>query len=210
MMIRSSSIAMLLLCVVCSYCGKDFVTLGRHSWRCKQRVNQAEQSGSENPTARKVPVVNSPTVVIESRTVVKCCCGKICKGTRGLKMHQRSCRVIHGLNSELCSDIEEQAADNSTDGVLTVGEANNTNLAENDTSPVLKKGINLPKRDSEWSTANEYFKSALLLTGPIKSQELNTSIQALNDVIYSYFADTFGHTETTPDKRVINKYKDYR
>ncbi len=74
---------------------------------------------------------------------------------------------------------------------------------------MLKKGINLPKRDSEWSTANEYFKSTLLLNGPIKSQELNTSTQALNDVIYNNFADTFGHTETIPDKRVINKYKDY-
>ena len=159
---------MLLLCVVCSFCGKDFVTLGRHSWPCKQRVNQVEQSGSGNPT-REVPVVNSPAVVIESHTVVKCCCGKICKGTRGLKMHQRSCRVIHGLNNELCADLEEQTADNNTEGVLSDDEvATNLSTTENDTIPVLKKGINLPKRDSEWSTANEYFKSCLLLNGPIK------------------------------------------
>jgi predicted amidophosphoribosyltransferase len=63
-MIRSSCIAMLLVCAVCSFCGKDFVTLGRHSWRCKQRVNQEEQSDSESPITREVPVVNSPTVVI--------------------------------------------------------------------------------------------------------------------------------------------------
>ncbi len=32
---------------------------------------------------------------------VKCCCGKVCKGARGLKMHQRSCRVIDDLEDEL-------------------------------------------------------------------------------------------------------------
>ncbi|CAB4043481.1 Hypothetical predicted protein, partial [Paramuricea clavata] len=141
-MIRSSFIAMLLMCVVCSFCGKDFVTLGRHSWRCKQRVDQAEQSDSESPITREVPVVNSPTVVISSRTVVKCCCGKICKGTRGLKMHQRSCRVIHGLNNELCTDLEEQNEDDNTEGVLADDEVTNLTTAENETSPVqavLKK-----------------------------------------------------------------------
>ena len=40
-------------------------------------------------------------------------------------------------------------------------------------------------------------------------QELNTSIQVLNDTIYTYFADSFGHTETIPDESLINKYKDH-
>ncbi len=31
----------------------------------------------------------------------------------------------------------------------------------------------------------------------------------INDVICNYFVDTFGHTETIPDERVKNKYKDY-
>ena len=58
--------------------------------------------------ANQAPVMNSPNIVISRRSVIKCCCGKICKGARGLKMHQRSCRVIHGLNDELYNDIEEQ------------------------------------------------------------------------------------------------------
>jgi hypothetical protein len=124
-------------------------------------------------------------------------------------MHQRSCRVIHGLNNELCADLEEQNADDNTEGVLADDEVTNLTTAENETSPVLKKGIKLPKRDSEWSTANEHFKSALLLNGPIKSQDLNTSIQVLNDAIYNYFADNFGQTETIPDKNLINKYEDH-
>ena len=153
--------------------------------------------------------MNSPAVVISKRTVIKCCCGKICKGNRGLKMHQRSCRVIQGLNNELCADLEEQITDNNTD--TAVDEELNTisNRVNIEEIPVLKKGINLPKRDSEWSTANEYFKSALLLNGPIMPQELNTSIQVLNDTIYTYFADNFGNTETIPDESLINKYKDH-
>ncbi|CAB4005389.1 Hypothetical predicted protein, partial [Paramuricea clavata] len=90
-------------------------------------------------------------------------------------MHQRSCHVIHGLNNELCADLEEQNADDNTEGVLADDEvATNLTTTENETSPVLKKGIKLPKRDSEWSTANEHSKSALPLNGPIKSQDLNT------------------------------------
>ena len=40
-------------------------------------------------------------------------------------------------------------------------------------------------------------------------QELNTSIQVLNDTIYTYFAYNFGNTETIPDESLINKYKDH-
>ena len=111
-MIRSSFIAMLLTCVVCSFCGQDFITLGRHSWRCKQRINPAEQDHPHSST-RDMPVMQSPNVPVSCRTVVKCCCGKICKGARGLKMHQRSCQVIHGLNYELCKDLEEQITEDN-------------------------------------------------------------------------------------------------
>ena len=83
-------------------------------------------------------------------------------------MHQRSCHVIHGLNNELCADLEENIEDNHTE-ILTDDNANTSlNIVENETFPVLKKGINLPKKDSEWETANGYFKSALFLNGPMK------------------------------------------
>ena len=115
-MIRSSFIAILLLFVVCAFCGQDFVALSRHSWCCKQRINQPEQ---ENPgaTPRPVPVIQSPNVSLSSRMVVKCC-GKICKGARGLKMHQRSWQVIHSLNDELCADLEEPITNDNTNNIL--------------------------------------------------------------------------------------------
>ncbi|CAB4005396.1 Hypothetical predicted protein, partial [Paramuricea clavata] len=124
---------------------ENFVALGRHSWRCKQRINQAERDPLD-ATTRQVPVMQSPNAPVSSRTVVKCCCGKIC----GLKMHQRSCQVIHGLNDELCADLEEQiTTDNSENISENEHNGNDINTVNYDSFPELKKGINLPKNDSE-------------------------------------------------------------
>ena len=38
-MIRSYIIVLFALFTDYSFCGKDFVALGRHQWRCKQRVH---------------------------------------------------------------------------------------------------------------------------------------------------------------------------
>ena len=32
--------------------------------------------------------------------VIKCGCGKMCKGVKGLKMYQRRCRVLEGLSED--------------------------------------------------------------------------------------------------------------
>ena len=82
---------MLAICAVCWFCGKEFIMLGRHTWRCKERLNQ---NPSVN-TVNQIPVMHSP-IRISNTNDIKCCCSKSCKGTRGLKMHQRSCRLIHG------------------------------------------------------------------------------------------------------------------
>jgi hypothetical protein len=209
-MIRSNFILMLLVCVVCSFCGKDFVTLGRHSWRCKQRVHHAEQDHSADNTGNQTPAMNSPNVVISSRNVIKCCCGKMCKGARGLKMHQRSCRVIQGLNTELCTDIEEQN-NFDTENIPEMDQSiqNEASTSDNQNIPDLNKGIKLPKSTLQWSTANDYFKSALQSNQPITSQDLDSNIKLLNNIVYEYFAKNFGHTDSTPDNSLVNKYKDY-
>ena len=208
-MIRSSFVALLLATVVCSFCDQDFVKLGRHSWRCKQRINRAEQA-QPDATTRSVPVMQSPNVPVSSRTVVKCCCGKICKGARGLKIHQRSCQVVHGLNDELRADLEEQIRTNNTEHVLENDNSeSNIDTVSNTSFPELKKGINLPKNDSEWLKANDYFKCALQLDDPIRLQDANSKVKSLNGIIYNYFADNFGHTETVPDKDIVAKYKEY-
>ena len=74
----------------------------------------------------------------------------------------------------------------------------------------VKKGVKLPKNDKEWLTANEYFKCALQLDYPIKSQDTNLKkINHLTSTIYNYFADNYGYNETLPNKDMVIKYKEY-
>ncbi|CAB3994937.1 Hypothetical predicted protein [Paramuricea clavata] len=125
-------------------------------------------------------------------------------------MHQRSCQVIHGLNDELCADLEEQiTTDNSKNISENEHNGNDINTVNYESFPELKKDINLPKNDSEWSTANDYFNYALQPNDPITFQDLNSKIKLLNDAIYNYFANNYGHTETVPDKNMVAKYKEY-
>ena len=214
-MIRSSFVCLLLSCVICSFCGKDFVTLGRHQWRCKEKIDDPNLFvNSNNPTADGIsvePVISSPTTSVAKKTGIKCCCGKICKGTRGIKMHQRSCRVILGLNSELLEDLFEQAESNNVDSedVDDVRHAENLNSNEHDEYPKLRRGINIPKTNSEWLTANEYFKFSIISDSPIKCQDLNASINLLNTTIYNYFAENFGYVERLPDDSLYDKYDNY-
>ena len=153
--------------------------------------------------------MQSPNVPVLSRTVVKCCCGKICKGARGFKMHQRSCQMIHGLNDELCADLEEQiTANNTEDTPDNDNNGSNIDTVNDGRFPELKKGIKLPKNDSELLTANDYFKCALQLSDPITLQDTNSKIKLLNNTIYNYFEDNFGHAVTVPDNDMVAKYKD--
>ena len=66
--------------VVCSYCGKDFESIGRHRWRCKHRLeNSTGPDGCINITQERDSGI---TAVCK---IIKCNCGKECKGVRGSK-----------------------------------------------------------------------------------------------------------------------------
>ena len=70
----------LLAGVVCSFCEKDFVSLGRHAWRCKQRIHRVER---HNDGEKQLPNDHDPVADTASRVCfTKCCCGKLCKGNR--------------------------------------------------------------------------------------------------------------------------------
>jgi len=83
----------MLFYVVCCYCRKDFTALGRHQWRCRKRM--PVNSGPNTTINTTLPNDKDPADVVE---LIKCCCGKACKGVKGLKMHQRRCRVLEGLD----------------------------------------------------------------------------------------------------------------
>ena len=48
----------------------------------------------------------------------------------------------------------------------------------------IKKGINLPKSEEQWLTANQYFKSVLSLNPPSTVQNLSSRTKLLNDNVY--------------------------
>ena len=74
---------------------------------------------------------------------IQCTCGKEVNSHAGLKRHQRSCRVIMGLNYKLNyalqEDNEEIFGDQSESTV-------NVNLTED---TIIKQGIKLPKSESK-------------------------------------------------------------
>ena len=139
-------ISIFILLAVCSYCGVNFESLGRHVWRCKQKLNDRNEShNNENndqqasqPPEHNISEVSNP---INSNSTVKCCCGKTCAGLRSLKMHQRSCRVLGGIERELTYHIENETNESDvTDG----------NIANPLSSlPNIKKGVQLPKNDNQ-------------------------------------------------------------
>ena len=133
---------------------------------------------------------------------VTCCCGKDCKGLRGLKMHQRNCRASKDLHGETFEVMQENMSEHS----------DHTIDFEVDTQyeremPNIKRGIKLPKSDEQWSTAKLFFLNALPISG-IKSLNLNESIQLLNATIYTYFEETFGYSDEVYNEELIDKYKD--
>ena len=94
-MFRLRLLWFLLFYVVCSYCGRDFTALGRHQWRCKKRM--PINYGPNAKINTTIVDENDAAHIVET---VKCCCGKSCKGVKGLKMHQRRCRILEGLSED--------------------------------------------------------------------------------------------------------------
>jgi len=113
MMIRSSLLAIFLVFVICSFCGRDFVSLGRHSWRCKRRVVEGQEP--RNTVNQSINILQEDQAPITINEGIKCCCGKVCKGIRGLKMHQQGCIVLEGLASNVYDEMEEDSDSNNLD-----------------------------------------------------------------------------------------------
>ena len=205
-MIRASLLALFSTLIICGFCGKEFESLGRHSWRCKSKVGNERES-----TLNVNPAMEMPTQMclpVKSCKAVKCCCGKVCKGARGLKMHQRSCRIIDDLEDELQQQITEALNDdNHEDNTDPVNpEISPLNTQEN--FPDLKRGIKLPKSPLQWSTANDFFKLTFP-NHPITPDDLNNNINTMVTVVYNYFSGNFGHVDNNCSVEFERKYQTF-
>ena len=130
---------------------------------------------------------------------LKCICGKVCKGLRGLRGHQRSCRSIKHMSDELSRDDMQ----NVTGNVVR----SSTLLDEN---PVVKPGIKLPKTQQEWELANTYLQSKLS-TIDVSEMGVTYALDELNKVTYEYFRETCGlvNNKDKITKELKDAYKDH-
>ena len=77
---------LLLAFAVFEFCGKDFESINWHKWGCKLTSNN-----TVNPE-----IINNR--LIANIEYISCSCGKQCKGLRGSKAHQRSCRANKSMS----------------------------------------------------------------------------------------------------------------
>ena len=90
-MLQSRYIWMLAIYIICTYCRKDFQSLGRHSWHCKEKVNTCRPKQAINV------IQESDSQSSVDTQLLQCIYGKEYKGVKGFKMHQRLCRVIEDM-----------------------------------------------------------------------------------------------------------------
>ena len=205
-MIRASLLALFSTLIICGFCGKEFESLGRHSWRCKSKVGNERES-----TVNVNPVMEMPTQLplpVKSCKAIKCCCGKVCKGARGIKMHQRSCRVIDDLEDELQQQMTEALNNDSQEDNIDPVNPDISTLNIQESFPDLKRGIKLPKSPLQWSTANDFFKLTFS-NHPITPDDLNNNINTMVTVVYNYFGENFGHVDNNNSVEFDKKYQTF-
>ena len=134
-MFTSSFLSIVMVFIACSYCGKDFQSLGRHSWRCKKVLNNTKEPDDIEPA-----ILQGESVSNDACKLVKCSCCKDCKDMKGHNMHQRRCRVIE--NMEL---IQPSEFENSNLYPRDVAIEQHETTIESLNTFVLKEGIRLPK-----------------------------------------------------------------
>ena len=116
-------------------------------------------------------------------------CGKICKGKRGLKAHQRTCQAHKLLTDNYINNTENDFEN----------ELQNSDIIQTDTknekpnSEVIvtyKPGLKLPKSRDRWDEANAYFCTVFNMSTPIN--DLDEYVLSAQSKVYQYFADLYG------------------
>src|SRR2546425_3033638 len=104
--------------VICPHCNVDFACLGRHAWRCRARITgggEAIPAQAVITTPSSPPSLNTQSLSgghSPSSPEWKCVCGRVCRGRRGLRSHQRACRAFAALSSGL-SEVNNSPTVNS-------------------------------------------------------------------------------------------------
>ena len=201
-------VQLLILFVIRNFCNKHFQVLGRHQWRCrgkvKEDVNESNyRHGDESIDGDTDLPINSGQRNQSNTEMIQCACGNKFKGLRGIKKHQRSCRVIRGLDKELFSELQNISDfENQPDM--------NHHMVRSGENPMFKTGVKLPKSDEQWNLANSYSK-AELPAHEIENKSLDDIADQFNIKVYNYIADNYSLVDNASDldNSLKEKYTDY-
>ena len=183
---------------VCEYCGKDFKSLGRHVWRCKHRVghsSQTENEGQRNEERSSNTETSQANVNVEIGLVgecvnFKCYCGRIFSSRRSLTLHRRSCFVENNVGTLSDLFVEINSSDRAIVDEVSTGMPSPVFVSP---KPSLLVGVKLPRTQSEWDRANEYFSTQLNTSRELG--DLNMEIAHLNRMMWAYFNDNYGQVK---------------
>ena len=182
--------------IECAFCKKEFTSLGRHSWRCKARVNtnsiELDQSQRQviNSYHATRPFENNHDFIGENASIANtnsmvnneesentlqehndphrftCYCGKKCKRLRGLKAHQHSCHMVDIPNIKELLEMQDEYVSEESD------KERNEEEQINSVKELVFKGIKLPKKKDQWNIVNDFFKVALPVNDPIENIQM--------------------------------------
>ena len=213
------------------------MSVGRHYWRCKARISSAIQpfASSDNIITHRSRIIttsqvnnNSVQSPISDNGMIKCVCGRNCKGKKGLRAHSRYCDTAKKLDASYETNNNPPGSFvnyNSIDGESVLRENLNapntdvissslTNSPDADSSLFqnsdhFKPGLRLPENPEDWLVANAFFHSLFSsYDDHLISVNLDYFVQDIQDKIYNYFKFTFGSIE--PIASIYNeKYCDF-
>src|SRR6218665_248944 len=204
---------------ICPSCNRNFGSLGRHYWRCNGRMtSQAYPTNSGNTiNSPEAPVhltgatLNHMTlqpVINNNSDALQCTCGKMCKGKRGLRAHQRSCHAHQTLSNAFSND-DDGDDDVGQQNLELDGRTDDSNdppwTTSNDMNAAPKPGLILPKSQEKWLDANAYFHSVFDMSNT-EINNLDEFVATAQQIVYDYFATTFGTTKDGEPGELEAKY----
>ena len=191
--------------VICEFCNKDFISLGRHTWRCKSRAAQVDENIKINcpPLSSKATVVtqneNNEVITQVNQDIdphenekkvckFRCYCGREFKSVRGLNTHRRS--YFLGKTPSIAELFEDEDAVGEINDIPTNDNENNLTGLIDLPKGEIKNRVFLPNSVQDLESANEFFRTNIYHSANI--EDVNSEIRDIQNTIYNYFSETHG------------------
>ena len=86
--------------------------------------------------------------MISNVEYISCSCGKQCKGLRGLKAHQRLCRIMKSVSANFVDNVENDYKELNYDNNFDIDDHKNLLVYITNESSSLKNGVKIST--SKW------------------------------------------------------------